>query len=33
MCDLGSLEMGEIDSREWVGIGMNWGRCNMVLTI
>ena len=33
MCDLGSLEMGEIDSREWVGIGMNWGRCSMVVSV
>ena len=33
MCDLGSLEMGEIDLREWVRIGMNWGCCNIVLTI
>ena len=33
MCDLEFLEMDEIGLREWVGIDMNLGCCNMALTI
>ena len=33
MCDLGLLEIDEIDLRKWMGVDMNWVRFNMVLTI
>ena len=33
MCDLGSLGVGEMDLGGGVGIGMNLGSHNMILTI
>ena len=33
MCDLVSLEMGEIDLCGGVRIGLNWGCSNMILTV